>query len=109
MLVYHFSLDLRKKNYYIVPPDLEAISKLQNTPANWTIEHDEALVRLMAKNMSPENEQLGSIKNYVESIDVSSYIVSDTVSNVVMVTISNFSGEIRAIIDSPFCVSKISI
>lgn len=76
MVVHHFSLDLRKKNYHIVPPDAVALTKLQNMPTNWTIEHDEALVRLMSKNMSPENEHLGSIKNYVESIEVSSYIVS---------------------------------
>ena len=78
MVVYHFSLDLRKKIYHIMPPDVEAVTKLQSLPKNLTIEHDEALVRLLAKNISPENEQLGSIKNYVEYVEVSSYIVSFT-------------------------------
>lgn len=73
LVAHHFLLDLRKKSVHIVPPDIEAVTRLQNVPKNWTIDHDEALVRLMSKCLSPENEQLGSIKNYVDSIDVSSY------------------------------------
>jgi E3 ubiquitin-protein ligase HECTD3 len=75
-VVHHFSLDLRKKSVNVILPDVEAVARLQNLPQNWTIEHDEALVRLMSKYLSPENEQLGSIKNYVDSIDVSSFTVS---------------------------------
>ncbi|XP_045157953.2 E3 ubiquitin-protein ligase HECTD3-like isoform X2 [Mercenaria mercenaria] len=73
VVVHHFSLDLRKKSVHVVLPDVEAMTRLQNLPKNWTIDHDEALVRLMSKYLSPENEQLGSIKNYVDSIDVSTY------------------------------------
>lgn len=76
VVVHHFSLDLRKKSVYVVSPDAEAVTRLQNLPKNWTVEHDEALVRLMSKYLSPENDQLGSIKNYVDSIDVSTYTVS---------------------------------
>ena len=77
IVTHHFSLDLRKKNIEVVLPDGPAVERLRNIPKTWTIEHDEALVRLMSKHLSPENEQLGSIKNYVESIDVSSFIVSN--------------------------------
>lgn len=75
VVVHHFSLDLRKKNVYIVPQDDIAVKKLQESPTNWTIDHDEALVRLMSKNLTPENDLLGSIKNYVDDIEVSSYVV----------------------------------
>ena len=78
MVTHHFSLDLRKKNIHVVLPDIPAVERLRSVAKTWTIEHDEALVRLMSKHLSPENEQLGSIKNYVESIDVSSFIVSYT-------------------------------
>ncbi|XP_052776275.1 E3 ubiquitin-protein ligase HECTD3-like isoform X2 [Mya arenaria] len=74
VVIHHFSLDLRKKNVHVVPPDITAVVKLQTLPSNWTIDHDEALVRLMSKHLSPENEQLGSIKTYVDAIEVSSYV-----------------------------------
>ncbi|KAL4235652.1 E3 ubiquitin-protein ligase HTD3 [Mactra antiquata] len=73
VVVHHYSVDLRKKSVHVIPPDQEAVAKLQKVPLKWTIEHDEALVRLMSKQLSPENQQLGSIKNYVDSIDVSTY------------------------------------
>ena len=76
VVTHHFSLDLRKKNINVVLPDEAAVERLRHVPKTWTMEHDEALVRLMSKHLSPDNEQLGSIKNYVESIDVSSFIVS---------------------------------
>ncbi|WAR23600.1 HECD3-like protein [Mya arenaria] len=69
VVIHHFSLDLRKKNVHVVPPDITAVVKLQTLPSNWTIDHDEALVRLMSKHLSPENEQLGSIKTYVDAIE----------------------------------------
>ena len=77
VVTHHFSLDLRKKNIHVVLPDELAVERLRSVPKTWTIEHDESLVRLMSKHVSPDNEQLGSIKNYVESIDVSSFVVSD--------------------------------
>ncbi|XP_052273526.1 E3 ubiquitin-protein ligase HECTD3-like [Dreissena polymorpha] len=74
VVCHHFSLDLRKKNVYVTPPDICAVSRLQTVPVNWSIEHDEALVRLMSKYVSPDNGQLGAIKNYVDAIEVSSFI-----------------------------------
>lgn len=74
VVTHHFSLGLRKKNISVVLPDEAAVERLRHVPKTWTMEHDEVLVRLMSKHLSPENEQLGSIKNYVESIDVSSFI-----------------------------------
>ena len=59
-----------------MPPDDEAVDKLQQIPTNWVIECEETLVRLMSQHIPPENDHLGSVKNYVESIDVSSCCVS---------------------------------
>ncbi|KAL5022299.1 hypothetical protein ScPMuIL_001454 [Solemya velum] len=69
----NFSLQLPCRRAKIIPPDEEAVAKLRAVPFNWSLEHDEALVRLMSQHLSPENEQLGIIKNYVDSIDVSTF------------------------------------
>ncbi|KAK3585008.1 hypothetical protein CHS0354_024922 [Potamilus streckersoni] len=68
------SVAFPNKSLETVPPDEDAVKKLRDIPVSWTMEHDEALVRLMSHHISPENDQLGTIKNYVESIDVSSYM-----------------------------------
>ena len=72
----HFALQLPKKKLEVMPADEEAVDKLRQVPTNWTIESEEALVRLMSQHIPPENDHLGSIKNYVEAIDVSSCCVS---------------------------------
>ncbi|KAL3869955.1 hypothetical protein ACJMK2_042575 [Sinanodonta woodiana] len=71
---YTCSVAFPNKSLEIVPPDEHAVKKLRDIPVNWTIEHDEALVRLMSHHISPESDQLGIFKDYVESIDVSSYV-----------------------------------
>ena len=45
-------------------------------PANWTLDHDEDLAQFLSDHVEVDNENLGSIKNFVESIDVSSFCVS---------------------------------
>ncbi|CAH1774452.1 unnamed protein product [Owenia fusiformis] len=61
--------------------DTEAVARLQSVPPGWNIEHDEELVQFLVDNIEPENETLGSIKNYVESIDVSSFCDDDGAEN----------------------------
>lgn len=70
---YSYSLKLSNKAD-LIQEDVEAVNRLCQVPVNWTIENDEALVKLLCDQMPPDNEQLGSIKNYVDSIDVSSFV-----------------------------------
>ena len=51
------------------------VEKLQEMPANWTLDHDEDLAQFLSDHVEVDNENLGSIKNFVESIDVSSFCV----------------------------------
>ena len=60
----------------LVPNDANAVHKLQEMPPNWTLDHDEDLAAFLSGHVEVDNENLGSIKNYVESIDVSSFCVS---------------------------------
>lgn len=73
----HFAIQLPKKKLDIMAADEEAVDKLRQVPANWSIECEEALVRLMSQHIPPENDHLGSIKNYVEAVDVTSCCVSE--------------------------------
>ena len=50
---------------------------LRNVPKVWSLEHDEALVQLMAQHIPRDNDALGAIKSFVERVDVSSYCVSE--------------------------------
>lgn len=77
----HFAIQLPKKKLDIMAADEEAVDKLRQVPANWSIECEEALVRLMSQHIPPENDHLGSIKNYVEAVDVSSCCVSKILPN----------------------------
>ena len=54
----------------------EASERLRNVPPNWTLEHDGDLANFLCVHTEQENENLGSIKNYVEAIDVSTFAVS---------------------------------
>uniref|UniRef100_A0A8C5QNN2 E3 ubiquitin-protein ligase HECTD3 n=1 Tax=Leptobrachium leishanense TaxID=445787 RepID=A0A8C5QNN2_9ANUR len=56
----------------ITPPDKEAVQKLQFLPASWSYECDEDLVHFLWDNMGKGDETLGNIKQFVESISVSS-------------------------------------
>lgn len=44
-------------------------------PPTWTYECDEDLVHFLYDHIGKEDENLGSVKQYVDSIDVSSYTV----------------------------------
>uniref|UniRef100_A0A8C5QDY3 E3 ubiquitin-protein ligase HECTD3 n=1 Tax=Leptobrachium leishanense TaxID=445787 RepID=A0A8C5QDY3_9ANUR len=56
----------------IIAPDEEAVQKLRFLPASWFYPCDEDLVHFLCDNMGKENETLGNIKQFVESISVSS-------------------------------------
>ena len=56
----------------IMPQDKEASQKLCHVPPNWSLDTDEDLGQFMCHHLDTDNEHLGSIKNYVESIKVSS-------------------------------------
>ena len=58
------------------PTDNEAVDRLRSLPRNWGLEHDEDLSQFLCKHIEKDNENLGSIKNYVDSVDVSSFSVS---------------------------------
>ena len=59
----------------IAPADLEAVSRLHSVPPNWSLAYDEVLAQYLSENAETSNENLGSVKNYVEKIDVSSFCV----------------------------------
>lgn len=48
---------------------------LSYVPPTWTYECDEDLIHFLYDHLGKEDENLGSVKQYVESIDVSSYTV----------------------------------
>ena len=53
--------------------DLEAMKKLKFPPQNWSLEADEELVRFIIQNVAIQKEPtLGTLSQYVESIEVSS-------------------------------------
>ena len=59
--------------------DSAVVDRLRSFPSNWSQDHDEELAQFLCCHLETDNENLGSIKNYVESIDVSSYSVSGVV------------------------------
>ncbi|XP_041372732.1 E3 ubiquitin-protein ligase HECTD3-like isoform X2 [Gigantopelta aegis] len=81
VVVETYSLKIPKYKTKIEPPDEEAVSRLRSLPPGWTLEHDVAMVKLMSQHLPPDNEQLGTIKTYVESIDVSSFCEDDGPEN----------------------------
>ena len=58
------------------PPNAAATAALQHLDQNWTLDHDEDLAHFLCSHIETQNDSLGSIKNYVESIQVSSFSVS---------------------------------
>ncbi|XP_033095652.1 E3 ubiquitin-protein ligase HECTD3-like [Anneissia japonica] len=64
----------------IVEADSAAVERLCRAPQNWTIENDEELAKFLAEHMETHNEKLGSVKQFVESVDVSSTCEEDDAS-----------------------------
>lgn len=60
----------------ITAPHDEAIETFQQLPFNWTIDHDEDLAQFLCSHVETQNDNLGSIKNHVDAVDVSSSSVS---------------------------------
>ncbi|XP_077190058.1 E3 ubiquitin-protein ligase HECTD3 [Paroedura picta] len=64
----------------IMEPDAAAVERLRFVPPTWSYECDEDLVHFLYDHIGKEDENLGSIKQYVDSIDVSSYAEEFNVS-----------------------------
>uniref|UniRef100_A0A803W8M9 HECT domain E3 ubiquitin protein ligase 3 n=1 Tax=Ficedula albicollis TaxID=59894 RepID=A0A803W8M9_FICAL len=60
--------------------DQAAVEKLRFVPPTWTYECDEDLVHFLYDHIGKEDENLGNVKQYVDSIDVSSYTEDFNVS-----------------------------
>ena len=56
--------------------DDQMIEELQSVPPNWTSDCDEQLIKFLSSSMEIDNSNLGTIKNYVDSIAVSTVCVS---------------------------------
>ncbi|XP_041475804.1 E3 ubiquitin-protein ligase HECTD3-like [Lytechinus variegatus] len=54
------------------PAHMEGVENLRTVPPVWSLECDEELARFLGEHTDHENEKLGSVKQYVESVDVSS-------------------------------------
>ncbi|XP_030844252.1 E3 ubiquitin-protein ligase HECTD3 [Strongylocentrotus purpuratus] len=54
------------------PSHREGVEDLRSVPPNWSLECDEELAKFLGEHTDHENEKLGSVKQYVESVDVSS-------------------------------------
>ncbi|XP_058031226.1 E3 ubiquitin-protein ligase HECTD3 [Ahaetulla prasina] len=76
-LTYSLHLGAKPK---IMEPDVAAVERLRFVPPTWSYECDEDLVHFLYDHIGKEDENLGSIKQYVDSIDVSSYTEEFNVS-----------------------------
>ena len=59
--------------------DREAVDRLRERPGNWALTHDEELAQFLCGEIFSQSDvagNLGCIRDYVESIAVSSYSVS---------------------------------
>lgn len=72
---HHYAVCLKKLE--VAHQDEEIMEKLHTVLPNWTLENDEALVQLMANSMNQNSQYLGSLANFVDFVDVSSYCISD--------------------------------
>ncbi|CAE1286121.1 HECTD3 [Acanthosepion pharaonis] len=72
---HHYAVCLKKLE--VAHQDEEIMEKLHTVLQNWTLENDEALVQLMANSMNQNSQYLGSLANFVDFVDVSSYCISD--------------------------------
>ncbi|MEE6495243.1 hypothetical protein FKM82_001990 [Ascaphus truei] len=59
----------------IADRDEEAVQRLRFFPPSWTYECEEDLVHFLVEHVGKEDESLGSMKQFVESIDVSTSTV----------------------------------
>ena len=75
---YSVQLPLSKSNISVCPYHKKGTSDLQTIPITWTLEHDEDLAQFLCAHIELHNDTLGSIKNFVESVDVSTTSVSFT-------------------------------
>ncbi|KAG8546860.1 hypothetical protein GDO81_029716 [Engystomops pustulosus] len=66
-----YSMRLGRKTR-ITEPDADAVQKLRSVPPSWTYECDEDLVHFLHERVGKEDESLGNMKQFVESINVSS-------------------------------------
>lgn len=57
------------------PSLIRGLGLFSYVPPTWTYECDEDLIHFLYDHLGKEDENLGSVKQYVESIDVSSYTV----------------------------------
>ncbi|XP_050401183.2 E3 ubiquitin-protein ligase HECTD3 [Patella vulgata] len=73
----HYALQLREHKSPLPEPDTVAVNLLRQSPPSWSFQHDEVLVLMMAQHMPSDNDHLGSIKNVVESLDVSTSCEDD--------------------------------
>ena len=70
-----YALQLKSRSIKVVPPD-PAVTSLRQVPVGWTLDHDEHLAQFLSTFVESDNENLGSIKTFVESIEVSTQSVS---------------------------------
>ena len=59
----------------IAPRDEILCTQLQDLPPTWTLENDEDLAQFLTSFIQSNNENLGSIKSFVEHVAVSSSCV----------------------------------
>ncbi|XP_053325726.1 E3 ubiquitin-protein ligase HECTD3 [Spea bombifrons] len=64
----------------ITPQDEEAVQKLRFLPSSWSYECDEDLVHFLFEHVGKEDESLGNVKQFVESINVSSSTEENNIS-----------------------------
>uniref|UniRef100_A0A7M4FJC7 HECT domain E3 ubiquitin protein ligase 3 n=1 Tax=Crocodylus porosus TaxID=8502 RepID=A0A7M4FJC7_CROPO len=76
-LTYSLRLGARPRS---LEQDDAAVEKLRFVPPTWSYECDEDLVHFLYDHIGKEDENLGSVKQYVDSIDVSSYTEDFNVS-----------------------------
>ena len=70
-----YSLSLSQKPE-LAPRDEDTVKELQEIPSNWSNECDEQLVNFLSSMVDIGSSNLGTIKNYVDQISVSSSCVS---------------------------------
>ena len=76
-----YCLHLNDHRPVISAVDKEAVDRLREPPAGWSMNHDEELAQFLCGETFSQSDvagNLGCIRDYVESIAVSSYSVSHT-------------------------------
>jgi len=76
-----YCLHLNDHRPAISAVDKEAVDRLREAPVGWSMNHDEELAQFLCGETFSQSDvagNLGCIRDYVESIAVSSYSVSHT-------------------------------